>query len=237
MSTVFSDDQSAQQQITNALETLVGEGKKFKDVEALAKGKLEADAFIQKLTDEQAHLRAELEKAMNLEQQLAALSRGEPGQNAGATHTAAASATAGTALGIKPEDVEALLETKLSEREAKAVQAKNLSQVDEYLIKQYGDVNKAKDAVKQIESTLGVNIRELAAVSPAAVIKLVGGQAGNGLPAEHGTVRVTTQTGEVRNKAWYDAKRKEMGNARFYADRRLQVQLHKDAQSLGDAFY
>ena len=42
---------------------------------------------------------------------------------------------------------------------------------------------------------------------------------------------------EVRNKAWYDAKKREMGVKKFILDRALNLQMHQDAQTLGDAFY
>lgn len=38
-------------------ERLVGEGKPFKDIEALAKGKMDADAFIEQLKNENAQMR------------------------------------------------------------------------------------------------------------------------------------------------------------------------------------
>lgn len=221
-----------------ALSTLVGEGKKFKDVESLAKAKLEADSFIGKLTDETAKLRAELEKRMTLEEQLAALTRGEGGQPGGGQPAPGQGNQPPTNTSVP--DVEALLDKKLRERSEQERRQANIRQVDELLLKHYGDANKAKAAVLEFNSTLGINLTDLAASSPAAVAKLIGGSSGSGsgLPAERGTVNVGgNMSGEVRNKAYYDKLRSEMGNARFYADRKLQVQIHKDAQSLGDAYY
>lgn len=223
-------------QPADALSTLVGEGKKFKDIEALAKSKLEADSFIAKLTDETTQLRTELEKRMNLEEQLARLARGD-NADTGGNQPPGTDNQAGATV-AKPEDVEALLDRKLRDRDLNATKQANLRQVNEFLLKHFGDENKAKDAVAQLNASLGINLTELASVSPAAVTKLIAGApSGSGLPAEHGTVNLGFSNGEVRNKAYYEKQRREMGNARFYNDKRLQVQLHKDAQKLGDAFY
>ena len=47
---------------TNVLETLVGDGKKFKTPEDLAKGKVEADAFIETLKNQIGLMKQEMEK-------------------------------------------------------------------------------------------------------------------------------------------------------------------------------
>lgn len=222
----------------NVIETLVGEGKKFKDIEALAKGKLESDAFIAKLQDEAKQLRDELSKKMSLEDQLARLSQG--GDAGGATTASVAASNQSGSPVTSLEDVDAFLEKKLSQREIRQRQEDNLRTVNEALLKQYGDANKAKDAVKTIESSLGVNLTELARTSPVAAMRLLGANASaGGVPAERSTTHVgghTSGEGE-RNNAYYEKLRKEMGNAKFYMNRGLQSQLHKDAQRLGDAFY
>lgn len=238
MTAILSGGDPTGNQPAEVLSTLVGEGKKFKDVESLARGKVESDNFITKLQEENQRMREELEKNMNLERQLAALSSGEPAPNAGGNPAPVAAGNQPGAVPIKPEDVEALLEQKLNTREAEKAKQANLRQVDEFLLKHFGDVNKAKDAINSLNASLGINISELAAVSPAAVTKLIAGSSqGTGVVTEHSTVRPVGLGGEVRNKAYYDKLRSEMGNSRFYTDRKLQLQIHKDAQSLGDAFY
>lgn len=238
MTAILSGGDPTSNQPAEVLSTLVGEGKKFKDVESLARGKVESDNFITKLQEENQRMREELEKNMNLERQLAALSSGEPAPNAGGNPAPVAAGNQPGAVPIKPEDVEALLEQKLNMREADKAKQANLRQVDEFLLKHFGDVNKAKDAINSLNASLGINISELAAVSPAAVTKLIAGSSqGAGVVTEHSTVRPVGLGGEVRNKAYYDKLRSEMGNSRFYTDRKLQLQIHKDAQSLGDAFY
>jgi hypothetical protein len=52
----------------NPLEALVGEGKKFKTAEDLARGKLEADNFVKQLQTELATLREDLNGRIKLEE-------------------------------------------------------------------------------------------------------------------------------------------------------------------------
>ena len=54
-----------------SLDQLVGEGKKFTDTEALAKGKFESDLFIKQLQEENATLRTQTEKASTVDEVLA----------------------------------------------------------------------------------------------------------------------------------------------------------------------
>jgi len=58
---VFST-QTGDQTSKTSLEELVGEGKKFKTVEDLAKGKLEADSFIAQLEGELKGVKGDLTK-------------------------------------------------------------------------------------------------------------------------------------------------------------------------------
>src|SRR4051812_39958036 len=51
-------------------EDLVGEGKKFKDIDALAAGKLESDRFIEQLKAEKADAEARASRAVEVEAEL-----------------------------------------------------------------------------------------------------------------------------------------------------------------------
>lgn len=62
------ENQGNEDKIESYLDNLVGEDKPFKDQEALAKGKYEADRFIGKLEEELSELREELSKRMSMEE-------------------------------------------------------------------------------------------------------------------------------------------------------------------------
>ncbi len=48
--------------------------------------------------------------------------------------------------------------------------------------------------------------------------------------------RVPSQA-EVRNFAWYEAKKREMGVKKFYRDTAVLGQRNRDLEAQGDAFY
>jgi len=79
-----TDDQSnVEPQIPdNVLETLVGEGKKFKTVDDLARGKYESDRFIERVLNEKKALEQELTQRKRLEEVVEALSLKTPPSNA-----------------------------------------------------------------------------------------------------------------------------------------------------------
>jgi len=53
---------------TSVTDTLVGEGKKFASIEALAAGKAESDKFIEQLQGELKGLRTDLDKRLSQEE-------------------------------------------------------------------------------------------------------------------------------------------------------------------------
>lgn len=220
------------------LAELVGEGKKFKTVEDLARGKAEADAFIARLQEEQAALRRELEARITVEEQIARMKQA-PSQSVTTPASAPDSTTSQTAS-LDEAAVEQLLNAKLTAREKAQRAEANKREVDAAILKAYGnDVAKAREYVAHVESQVGVKVADLAATSPAAAIKLLGldGRSG-GLPAERSTQSTSAfSQSPQRNAAYYADLRKQMGNAKFYMDKRVQLQMHKDAQALGSAFY
>lgn len=220
------------------LAELVGEGKKFKTVEDLARGKAEADAFIARLQEEQAALRRELEARLTVEEQIARIKQA-PSQPV-TTPTTATSPTTSQTASLDEAAVEQLLNAKLTQREKTQRAEANKREVDAVLLKAYGgDAAKAREYVAAVEAQVGVKVADLAATSPVAAIKLLGlNERSTGLPAERST-QSTSAFGQSpqRNAAYYADLRKQMGNAKFYMDKRVQLQMHKDAQALGSAFY
>lgn len=232
---------------TNVLETLVGEDKKFKTVEDLAKGKLEADKFIQSLIREKETLLAELEKAQNgtdrkkiLENLMSNLANQNTTTDTSTTTDDQTSNRANNQpAGLSHDDVVKLLE----QREREQQQARNYDQAMTPFKKLYGDKTAEVLAAKAKE--LGMSVEELESLakrSPQAFLTVTGTNARDNSTrsmAAHGSSIPPVGTGadsSIRNKAWYDAKMKEMGPLNFMRDAKLQVQLHKDMAALGDAW-
>lgn len=251
---VFSEEQvtpaTQSEQATNEVATtpsvigeLVGEGRKFNDVEALAKGKLEADRFIEQMKQENAALKADLEKQayrLGVTDQLketASASTAElsdPNNIYGGT-----SNTANTQPSSSEADIESLLEKALMKREQEASAKSNIAVVNSELEKAFG--TEASTVVQQKAAELGLPMSELqgmAAKSPAAFMQLVGKPAPVSNPLVQGSIRTegTTMQGSTdKDFSYYQKLRRE--NSSLYYKPSTQRQMMADADRLGDKFY
>lgn len=251
---VFSEEQvtpaTQSEQATNEVATtpsvigeLVGEGRKFNDVEALAKGKLEADRFIEQMKQENAALKADLEKQayrLGVTDQLketASASTAElsdPNNNYSGT-----SNTANTQPSSSEADIESLLEKALMKREQEASAKSNIAVVNSELEKAFG--TEAATVVQQKAAELGLPMSELqgmAAKSPAAFMQLVGKPAPVSNPLVQGSIRTegTTMQGSTdKDFSYYQKLRRE--NSSLYYKPSTQRQMMADADRLGDKFY
>jgi hypothetical protein len=231
---------------TNVLEALVGEGKKFKTVDDLAKGKVEADAFIltlqntiNSLADELKQANVSAERKTHLENLMSSLTNTtKPGETKPANQPSEGSNQPATTL--SHDDVVKIVEA----REAAALKARNLANALAPVRKLYGE--KTDEVIASKAASLGLTVealQNLAAQSPAAFLNVVGvnnkDNSTRPMAAHNSVNSVGTPTGgdtQVRNKAYYDNLRKEQGSWKFASDAKLQVQLHKDMQALGDAW-
>lgn len=227
------------------LEDLVGEGKKFKTTEDLAKAKVEADTFIERLQQETATLRDELAKAMTkatandtLERLMTELANknNDPGKTIPETKP---SDQGNQPQALTQEDIVKLMEA----REAAKAEARNLAVAMEQVRKVWGD--KLEESLNAKAEELGLDRAQVDAVakrSPSAFINLLGlnQQTDSTRPMARGGQTVTPETPKfkdgVRNRAFYENKKNEMGVTKFIMDRNLQIQLHKDMARLGDAW-
>jgi hypothetical protein len=224
----------------SVIEQLVGPDKKFKTVEAALQGKVEADAFVAKLTSEAAELKRLLQEAEVEKERLRArasivdrLNQPNEPATAGTQNQQPVVTPQGPALSA--DDVVSLIRKTDMEKAAQA----NLQKVDAELVKTFG--GEAVAFVRQKASELGFSTDELLNVgarSPDAFFNMIGvtrqGAGGNPMYAPSGTLNGKPVA--VRNKAFYDNIKKEMGSTKFIMDKQIQIQLHKDMQALGDAF-
>lgn len=163
-------------QTTNPLETLVGEGKKFATVDDLAKGKLEADAFIERLTQEQAQLRADLGRVQNADQQLIEL-RAEVQALRAAKPEASKDNTSSP---LTVDGIKALVAETITRAERDRTVEQNINAANASMVDFYGDVNKASTAVQAKAAELGLSmeaLKDIAAKSPSAFQKIILGDA------------------------------------------------------------
>ena len=240
---LFADDPSTPPQPdpnVNYLETLVGDGKKFKSVEDLAKGKAEADAFIERLTREQEQLRQELSTKLTMEQYIDKMAApspntqtpNEPNGNQGENFQ-----------GLKPEDVERIIDQRVSAREAERIQTENLRTVKETLTQSLGPDFPNK--LKSISQAIGMSeedMTDMAKLRPKAFLALVQAQA----PQQQTQQGLFTPPGSQqpqgfkpsssdRTHSYYENLRKT--NPTEYWTPRVQNQMHQEALRLGEKFF
>ena len=233
------------------LQTLVGEGKKFKDVDALADGKLQSDKYITKIEGENRELRSTLatadERETALKRKLEFYERlnhndgtGENGKEPPVSGSGKEKEPASTGLGA--DDVLKLVET----RETKIREANNLRSVEAALVKEYGA--DAQTVLKAKAAELGVELDYLlntAKTSPQALLNMIGyvpndvrnASLTNGArSASHRAPNGKGNDANIRGASYYEKLKKEMGATKFILNQGLQMQMHKDMDSLGDAF-
>lgn len=219
-------------QTKDYLSELVGEDKKFKTPQDLARGKAESDAFIKKIADENAELRKELGTRLKMDEFLTKLETTikAPSNENNQTREPVAVAP------VQPPNLEAVIEQKLNEAEALRRANGNVSIVVTKLKELYGENYASK--VKTIASNLGLGedfLNSVAAKSPQAFFQLIG------TPAKEKEISTPTSsatsfrpnTGDVRNSSYYKSVRNKMGNAAFFADMTLQKQVFEDMKNLG----
>lgn len=222
---------------------LVGEGKKFKDLEALAKGKLEADRHIGEITKTLDELRAELAKQDYAKSLLEQMSKGsDTGAEQPPPVTTSSSNTENTTQSAS--DIEALVEKVITAKEKNRTASQNISVVGEEMQKQYGD--KATDILKAKSLELNMSLdrlKEIAAESPTAFFQLVGVKKMSEKAST--SAGVTTQStirsenfnsySQDRTFDYYQKMRKE--NRSLYYSPKIQNMMLQDRERLGDRFY
>lgn len=222
---VNTETTQEQQAEPGVLESLVGEDKKFKSVEDLAKGKAESDKFIEQLQSELSGLREELDKRLTAEDVLTKIreensanqSNGEP-----------------TSSSLSEDKVAELVKSTLESTRTEEQRQANIASVDQKLQEMYGD--KANAELQKKAAELGVGVDFLASVamqSPAAFFNTVGinaNQQAGGVQVSTSTVNteVLAQQGEASqakagSKAYFDQMRKD--NPKLYWDPKTQNQI------------
>lgn len=146
------------------LTALVGETQKYKSVEELAKAYVNADSFIEQLKEENRKLREQAAKAKTIDEVLERMNQ-----------RTAPEEDKPPVSGIKPEDVQKLVEQTLSGRELQQRREANLLAADKAMKERFGD--KAAEMFKQRATTpeKAKILMELAATDPQEFVNLFGG--------------------------------------------------------------
>ena len=169
---VFKDDAI----VENYMETLVGEGKKYKSTDELAKGYANADTALKARTEELVQLRAELNTRLTVEEQLKKIQvTKDAASNAPVDDPAKTRQDHDNALSKADLDARILEVMTTEQTKNKAIQ--NATSVTQRLIELFGDETKANEVVRQKAAELGVSAKfllDVATQSPKAFYAQLG---------------------------------------------------------------
>ena len=217
-------------------------GEKWTDPQVLAKGYVSAQQYIAELERQTKEMREEIEKQEHAKTLLASLM--EKGASAEPPETVndGSSNEENTTPAVGEGELESLVEKLLEKKTVEQVRQQNLKKVDEALTSAYGE--KAAETVEQRAKELGLSkerLTELAAESPTAFMKLIGGNEGrketNHVPEStiNTGVEAFTNNSDERNWNYYQGLRRK--NPTQYFSPRVQKQLMEDRLRLGDKFW
>ena len=255
MSSIFPENGSNQEQAQTEQTTTQTEqsfeerlvqakGENWKDPEVLAKGKLEADSYIQQLEEQNRQLREDLGKNDYASQVLDAIN-GKAADTSTAKDIEADKDTAGveeegTPPSLNEDTLKSLVEKTLQEKETQKSIEQNLKTVEETLKGQYGD--KLGQVLQNKAAELGLSMgrmEELASESPSAFLALFGDNRQENMftsmmNSSINTEGVNMQSSTERNWTYYQNLRRE--NPNQYYSPKVQQQLMKDKLRMGDRF-
>jgi hypothetical protein len=212
-------------------------GEKWSDPEVIAKGKVEADAYIDQLKSQIEELRKLAEQNRKVDDLIAKIEQKATQPTSVVQSKEGGTEETKTRSNISEDQIQSLVEKALTDRERNRTSQQNVGVVDEKLQELYG--TEATSVVKAKAQELGVSLaklQEIASESPSAFFRLIGEKEPEFKPMVSGTIRTesvsTAQTGE-RNNNYYQEVRKK--NPVLFGQ--LQEQMLKDRIRLGDKFY
>lgn len=226
------------------LTELVGDGKKFKTPQELARSKAEADAHIARLESEMRELRTDLVKRATMEELVEKLKASKVNSP---PHKGDESNDEDDDTQTKPKESfsrEELLKI-LDEKEKERKKRDNVEHVANELRKIYGDDFGSK--VNEAMNMLGVNkdfLGSMAETQPQAFVKLITNtvRKQNAPSDPNSSVNTSFFESPTRKSSgpekthaeWQEVHKADP--ARYFS-REATIQRHRDAQALGDKFF
>ena len=230
---------------TSPLADLVGDDKKFKTLDDLAKGKLESDKFIEQL---QGELKQTREQMAELEE--AASKKATVSDLVDAVKKANKKVDEDGNQPISEEQLKTMVADIMDGRTEAQTRASNFRQANQSVLDKFnGDVEAARAYTAERAKQLGLTtdkLKSLGEESPSAFRQLMdvkpstGSQSVTALPEANVERGANPQSATVidghRTKAYYDNLKKELGPSKYWNDTKIQGAYFKDAQALGDRF-
>jgi len=240
-----NDDELQLDQSKNYLDELVGEGKKFKTVEELARGKAESDLYIKtmnvrsdQLREDYLKLREEATAQAKLEDLIARLET-RPSERITPQTPVEPLERQPT---FDPTKLPSLIREESLKLRAEEKADTNFKSVQNKLKEQFG--NNAQSVLQERMNSLDLtvdDINSLARKSPQAFFNTLGLNATQ-QESLVGSPRSTVnsggfkpQTAQKRTWSYYETLRK--ANPKLYYDPKIANQMEKDSQEMGVAFF
>jgi len=224
---------------------LVGDGKKFRDAQALARGKKEADDFIEELKRQNEELRKELDKqdyAKELLENMKTENQHLHTKEAPVDEDHTKSKVEGSEG--SDVDIESIVEQALSKREQANKAQGNRTKVNQKLHEVWGD--KAAEMLRERANELDLDfdsLKEVSERSPTAFFRMLGIDSNSNKPpasppkGDKNTMAYESSSANTsgdRTWAWYEELRRN--NRRKYFSPEVQRQLMEDKRRMGDKF-
>ena len=209
------------------LDQLVGENKKFKSVNDLAKGKAEADRYVEVLKNKLDEATKELNTRTSLDSFLDKM------KNPGNVEPPVVTPPSDAKGPLDDSEIEARILKALEARESQRAQETNVEKVTRVMQEQFGD--NARLVINKKSKELGISANELqamAARSPSAFFTLVGVSEtpSPGLapvvPRNGFNGAATNAVSGVKNKAYYD--KMKAADPKKYFDPKTTVEMMRD---------
>lgn len=224
----------------NFLEHLVGDGKKFADPEALAKGKYEADKFVEDLKRRNAELQEDIDKSAKIDEMMELIRTQNKTVKEPEVKPVDPSDTSSDHM--TPEELKALIASHVDERETQATAAKNLAEADKALVSKFGDAAGSVLTTKAAELGMSVDqMKEVASNNPKAFFRLVGMDvtttpSSSLVGGSQRSEAASTKSGDARDWAYYQNLRRKAKTK--YHSVAVQNQMMEDLEAQGaEAFY
>jgi hypothetical protein len=228
MSSLFQEQDPAPK-----LEDFLGEDKKYKTQDDVARAIVEKDNFIEKLKSENAQLRATPAPAVDRSQEI--LDRLEALNRPATPQPEPSEPARAEVKGLSEDDVLRLL----NERDQKRLAQQNVDTVKEELNQKFGP--QYGQVLKSLADKMGVStsfLETVAAQSPAAFMKLLDGAQTEpyvAAPTSAVSATFTPSPSGAKPRSWY-VKLRETDKAK-YSSAAVQTQMMKDAMELREAFH
>ena len=238
MSDLFNDNDVDNEDVEDnpevTIEDLVGEGKKYRDANALAKSRLEADRYIKKLEMEHREMREDLTSRQALADLVDEIKRSKTTEQ-----PSNPSPQGSDERSKQPEDVEELVKKLLAQKEVETKLNRNQELVKQKLTEQFGP--NFNSVVHKRAQELGVDVQymnRLAAEAPNALLALFPKTTG-GNDVYSGGTNIRSEGLAHRpsgDRDWNYYQKLKKTDPVMYRDAKTQRTMFEDMKRLGDKF-